>query len=433
MGTWKFDKSGTFTWPPNVFAVRVDAFSGGGGGGNTNDTLTEPDEETGDQFIDAAGGGGAGTAVITHLIRKSAATMAVTIGEGGDEGEDGGDTLIIQDGVTEVSLPGGSAASGATGGASGNSPYGDGGTSTQTGGAGGGALDLLGTDTDEGRGQPNIGDVGGLGGVGSGFGAGQGGDGGRSNDPGVDGQAYGAGGGGHGRTNVAIWGYPLSGKGGNGVAVFTWQTGAKSQRFVPGRCCRDINCEDLRECLQVTPHPDNTSVVDLEIVIDGFSQLPSPYDSSCCDSIDNTYLVPPPFTGGDFSVTSFFNPPPDSGCWLTRPIVGADACKEPLAPHPHIFIGNTSLADTTDSSWICVIRNYRNRGVPLGYQASWQFGYFGADAKAAITQLCNTGKILLPPVSTWPGHEGAGFELYNPPPGECETASAYATVEIIPP
>lgn len=111
-----FTTAGTTTWtcPPGVTSVQVEAWGGGGGGGGTTATIGR-----------SGGGGGGGSYVVNTITVVPGVTYNVTVGAGGTQGQTGQ--------VTAFGLPGGKSefsggivttitASGGTGGGGGTSP-----------------------------------------------------------------------------------------------------------------------------------------------------------------------------------------------------------------------------------------------------------------------------------------------------------------------
>jgi len=109
-----FDSVGTFTWtvPEGVYKIKVELWGGGGGGVNVSGT-----------YRDQSCYGGAGGYGLVYIDVTPGSVCAITVGNGGSSGEDGGNSTIVC----------GSQAYTATGGegaySSGSSCYpGDGGT-----------------------------------------------------------------------------------------------------------------------------------------------------------------------------------------------------------------------------------------------------------------------------------------------------------------
>lgn len=200
-----FTSSGSWTAPPGVTQVLVEAWGGGGAGGAA----------TGNP---AAGGGGAGGAYARKVVSVTPGnTYTVTVGSGGTGDGNSGDTgnpswfstsgtIYAQGGAggALASTNGSNAAGGAGSAASsiGDQVYRGGNGSTgdnqngngHAGGAGGGGAGSSGQGGDA---------SGGNGGTGTNLGGGNGADGVNSNSAGASGSAYGGGGsGGKARTNT---------------------------------------------------------------------------------------------------------------------------------------------------------------------------------------------------------------------------------------
>lgn len=211
----EFNASGTWTKPPGVSFVYVEAIGGGGSG-------SAP--------ASGSHGGGGGAFASRHLRAVDVgATVTVTVGTGGTSvtgavGNNGGDTTFGSL-LTARGGRGGGASAGGEGGAGdytgGTSPYkgaggygsGQGGTSTGTGTGADGGYSVMG-----GGGGGGAGTTGGLGGTSSqGGSGGQGGSGTSGASNGSAGSAPGGGGGGAGGSGAS------SGAGGNGrVRVWAW-------------------------------------------------------------------------------------------------------------------------------------------------------------------------------------------------------------------
>jgi hypothetical protein len=190
-----FTSSGTWTAPPGVTEITVEAWGGGGGGSDA----------AGNNEGKGGGGGGAyATQTITVIPGN---TYSFTVGLGGEPGSDGGDTFF-EDG-SELLARGGNSGSGPTGGAGGSASAsvgsvtfsGGGGGNGQTGGgpppnrAGGGGGGSAFTNSNGGNGGNGTSGSGGSGGSGTG----NGGNGSVGSETGQPGQVPGGGGGGGGR------------------------------------------------------------------------------------------------------------------------------------------------------------------------------------------------------------------------------------------
>ena len=85
---WIYDIPGTYQWtcPPGITKISVVAV-GGGGGGNRESSRS-------------SGGGGGGLIWVNNIIVKPGKDYTITVGKGGDgkHGQDGGDTIFIDNG-----------------------------------------------------------------------------------------------------------------------------------------------------------------------------------------------------------------------------------------------------------------------------------------------------------------------------------------------
>ena len=194
---------GTYTWicPEGVTSISVEAWGGGAGGDNS---------------IDRGGGGGAyaGNTSLTVIPNNS---YTITVGSGGDAGENGQSSSF----ANSVIAAGATGANGGTVAASTGTlrfAGGNGGASTGNGGAGGGGSG--GAGGNGGNGQNTNNNTGGLGGVGGLAGAGSpgatGGNGGNRLGSGSNGEAPGGGGGERGENGSG------SGAGADGQVIINW-------------------------------------------------------------------------------------------------------------------------------------------------------------------------------------------------------------------
>jgi hypothetical protein len=206
-----FTSSGTWVCPALVTSVTVQAWGGGGAGGGPNTDNT-------------GGGGGAGGQFVTSTVSVTPGnTYTVTVGAGGtgvqgNNGNSGGDSILLLSGTPIVTAKGGAGgsanitkASGSTTGGVGDTVYagGDGsdGASTYGGGGGGGS----GTTGAGGNASTY------TGGTGTSTGGGNGGDGRQTTaGMGLAGSVYGGGGGGGFRTTTTN---RLGGAGGAGRII----------------------------------------------------------------------------------------------------------------------------------------------------------------------------------------------------------------------
>lgn len=182
-----FTSDGDFIVPVGFTVnVSVRAWGGGGGGGNS---------DSGSQH----GGGGGGYSAAS-FVNVTAGNYSITVGSGGAEGSNGGNSTFNFGSV--VTASGGSTTG--TGGAGTTANGGEGGNSGGSFGGGGGGSGPAATN-------------GGDGGAGSGGAAGTpgGGAGGSNMNPGVSGTAVGGGGGGKGNNGGT------SGAGANGEVIVT--------------------------------------------------------------------------------------------------------------------------------------------------------------------------------------------------------------------
>ena len=131
----------TFTVPENVFDIQVEIWGAGGGGGSVaRGPFTS---------AESAAGAGGGEYVRYELSVLPGDTLDLTVGAGGDAGEDGGDSVL--EGEQTISASGGSGVAGLNNtnrGVGGNSPIlmgelrragGDGADAGEFAGGGGGA------------------------------------------------------------------------------------------------------------------------------------------------------------------------------------------------------------------------------------------------------------------------------------------------------
>jgi hypothetical protein len=198
-----FNSSTTFTIPPGVTSVTVEAWGGGGRGGSRISGT-------------AAYGGGGGGGYSRKVVAVSPGTYTVQVGVGANSTSAGGDSWFINN--TTILARGGNSVpnntqTGATGGAVGI------GDVTYSGGNG--ATAITGTYSGGGgaaAGTSNAGDPGftSTGGVGANSGGG-GGNGRTNHGNGFDGVSPGGGGGGAYRTSVS----PTGGNGGGGRVIIT--------------------------------------------------------------------------------------------------------------------------------------------------------------------------------------------------------------------
>ncbi len=215
-----YDDSGSWTAPPDVFEVIIEAWGGGGGGA---------------EIGPGGGGGGGGGAYARSTISVTpGTTYTINIGTGGagdDPGGNGGATWF--DSSETLMAPGGSGGNGTSGGAGGDESdafgdvrYSGGGGGTGVGGGaafnrgaggGGGSPTRNGMVTD---GQPGTNKSGGDGGLGEATG----GTGGRGGVAGTDGGIPGAGGGGNGNSSTA-------GNGAHGRIIIIYLPPAESDTY----------------------------------------------------------------------------------------------------------------------------------------------------------------------------------------------------------
>ncbi|MCX5785655.1 MAG: hypothetical protein NTX59_08190 [Elusimicrobia bacterium] len=154
-----FTESGTWVVPLGITVVHVQLVGGGGGGGNVSN-------------VGGGGGGGGGGIVVQHDVVVSPGSVTVTIGEGGDSGINGGDSIF-----GAVTAQGGQSGGagvqnwevGGAGGAGGNGG---------SGGGGGGGGTIYANYPAGAGGSGGVGCSGISGGAGSGGSAGAGGSGG---------------------------------------------------------------------------------------------------------------------------------------------------------------------------------------------------------------------------------------------------------------
>jgi len=209
-----FTTSGTWVAPAGVTSVTVEAWGGGGGGQN------------GGAHPGAGGGGGAYARKEVSVTPGNSYT--VTIGAGGGEAQDGGDSwfsstgTVLADGGYFTSGSSGSKGAGGLASASvGDVTYSGGsggarpGAGTNPGGGGGGSATASGAGGGGGNGSSCTGGAGGSG-------EGNGGKGGDCNQAGTNGSAPGGGGGGRGS------GWFASGSGANGRIKLTYQSAGLS-------------------------------------------------------------------------------------------------------------------------------------------------------------------------------------------------------------
>ncbi|HPR30889.1 MAG TPA: hypothetical protein PLK12_02285 [Prolixibacteraceae bacterium] len=208
--SYTYTANGTFTPPAGVTSVTGQAWGGGGGGGS------------GSAFIGTGrGGGGGGGAFNSGTLSVTPGTSyAITIGQGGTSGNNGGATsfgsLLSANGgnagVDGVGVLGSGNGSGGSGGAAGTWAGGNGATATGSGSGGGGGG--AGSSSTGGNGSVP---TGGSGGTGSG---GTGGNGRTSNGDGGSGSI--AGGGGGGGYYGGFAGLRDGGSGARGQLTLTW-------------------------------------------------------------------------------------------------------------------------------------------------------------------------------------------------------------------
>ena len=113
-----FDSAGTYTWtvPDGVYKIKVEMWGAGGGGAYYD----------GSSFDKYCGGGGGGYGLVVIDVTPGQ-VCAITVGAGGDVGEEGGDTYVVCGSANYISYGGGGAS------ISTSYPYcdpGDGGTAT---------------------------------------------------------------------------------------------------------------------------------------------------------------------------------------------------------------------------------------------------------------------------------------------------------------
>ncbi len=205
-----FTTSGTWTAPPGVTEITVEAWGGGGGG-------AAPSGNTGH------GGGGGGAFAMQVIPVSPGITYSFTVGAGGSPGSDGGNSFF-EDG-SDLFAAGGASGNDSSGGAGGSAAAstgmttfsgGNGGegvsggpTNSRFGGGGGGSAF---TTTNGVNGGDGSGSSPGSGGDGTGRG-GDGGD--RNTLDGEDGEIPGGGGGGGGQNTS-------SGNGANGQIIISY-------------------------------------------------------------------------------------------------------------------------------------------------------------------------------------------------------------------
>lgn len=129
-----FTSSGTFTIPTGVTAIKATVLGGGGGGGGCN--VSNEDGSGGGM------GGGGGGAIEFYTGLTPGATLAVTVGAGGNQATSGGTSSLAsgnQSIATVSATGGGGGANGNPGlsGSNGNGGSGSGGDINATGQAGG--------------------------------------------------------------------------------------------------------------------------------------------------------------------------------------------------------------------------------------------------------------------------------------------------------
>lgn len=242
MSIQTFTSSSTWDWPEYITHVIAECWGGGGGCGAS---------------AYGEGGGGGGHYASEVIYRGSETFLTVTVGAGGVQAANGGDSKVTQSGVVVCKARGGNKGSGSTGGTSpsytesvgvirnaggngGNgAPFASGYTGTYGGGGGGGS---------GGRGAAYAGNNGTnalgpfAGGGGSAQpGGGAGGTGGTHRDGGTGAGSAGGnpGGGGGGGANAAN-----GGSGHNGKVVLTWGSSSGHTRFSSGCCCGTCDLVD---------------------------------------------------------------------------------------------------------------------------------------------------------------------------------------------
>ena len=202
-----FNTSGTFTFtvPPGVTSLKVEAWGSGGGAHNS---------------YNKAGGGGA-YAGSNNVTVIPGMTYTIKVGAGADRGigNDGEDssfgTLVIAKGGKGGANSGvGGLASASTGETAFSG--GNGGSSSKNGGAGGGGAGS--TSADGSKGGNTADNSGGSGGSGGVVGGGNGGNGGDKDNSGIDGFSPGGGGGERGKNGSNT----SSGGGGDGQVRVSW-------------------------------------------------------------------------------------------------------------------------------------------------------------------------------------------------------------------
>lgn len=299
MSTTKYETAGVYSWnwPGGQTLALVEVWGAGGGGGTPT------------SLLGAGGGGGGGHARAT--IVKTAATLDVTVGAGGGQEVDGGNSIVSQSATQLATATGGTGAVGTVAGGYGsgtvgvllthggngasNSGGGMFGPSPGTGGCGGGSSS--GCSVDGNGGGSSSGDFKGGGGTAPpcGKAGGNGGNGVPRSDPaedGEDGHGRGAGGGGGaaGRS---------SGSGSDGFIRITSPPPPKS-RF----CCCDTapiitTCQEFRDCFEAVSNGAGGYTIPyyFELEIAGIT------DGLCgtCSVLNATYLYGSPITGYTFS------------------------------------------------------------------------------------------------------------------------------------
>lgn len=235
----------TFTVPPSVIAIKVEAIGGGGGGGRVRGSSAR---ESG------GGGGGAYASGILNVIPAN--TYTIGVGNPGVQNDniaahggnsyfgdasstndsitvfaEGGKTIILPDGSQEAGAPGGKAVNSVGNRSKFNG--GDGGTTNDNdyGGGGGGAAGTNGNGGTGGQGTAGIGTSlyggsGGQGGV-------NGGD-----DDGIEGYNYGGGGGGARKSFSGSTVNRYGSAGAQGIVIVSWST---ISGFSPLSVCSNSN------------------------------------------------------------------------------------------------------------------------------------------------------------------------------------------------
>ena len=204
-----YNTPGSFSWtcPPTVTSIKVEAWGSGGGGGGANNSSNNY----------GSGGGGGGYTIISSLTVVPGTTYTITVAVGGAGANN---APGLNGGLSRFGVDA-TIANGGTGGAANSGLAGVGGIGTYSGGAG-----SIGLATRSGGGGGGAGtltngssSLSGMGGAGGNAGGGAGADGRTASNDGVDGAAPGGGGGGGYRSNGGV---RQGGNGGNGRVVLTY-------------------------------------------------------------------------------------------------------------------------------------------------------------------------------------------------------------------